>query len=363
MPATSSPQRLVWLDLLRGFAVLGMTFVNAAIILHDERGAQVPAVLLHSEWTGFTLADAIFPIFVLAVGLSADASLQGSAAADRPRELRRVMVRTLRLLLLGLLVSNLGLVFAEPGASFRLMGVLQRLGLVYLAAAIAVLYLPRAWRLAVAGALLLGYAGLLTVRPPDGLLDLARPGLDLPAWVDRALLGRTIYVDGPHGYDPEGLLSTIPSVAEGLIGAALLSGFRGPWPRRLPVVLAGLLAIALGVALGRFEPISKAVWTPTFVLVSAGVGVVLAMILLLLDQTRIASTVLRWTLLPAGLNAITAYVLQEVGGEFLGRVPLAWGERLGLSPAGAAMGVVVLFTALVWACTVLLRRLGVRIRL
>src|SRR5436853_6481707 len=75
-------RRLMSLDVLRGVAVSGMRMVN-----NPGGRAATPAALKHSGWSGMSVADAIFPMFLFAIGISMPLSRRAAA----PRlALRRV---------------------------------------------------------------------------------------------------------------------------------------------------------------------------------------------------------------------------------------------------------------------------------
>jgi predicted acyltransferase len=353
--------RLLWLDLYRGLAVLAMTFVNAAIYLHDVSGLAVPTAVRHAPWAGFTFADAIFPAFVLGIGMSVAARPDGDAARAA---VGKVAARTLRLILLGLVVSNLGLLQPGAEAHFRIMGVLQRLGLVYLACEAAVAALDARRRLLLAAGILVVYGALLRVPPPDMAWDLSQPGHDLASWLDRAVLGRTLYVPGPAGFDPEGLLSTLPAIAQGLIGTLLPARLEraqttGRWGRPL-LVAAGMAAA--GLLLGSWQPIVKALWTPSFVLVSTGAALAVAIGIGVLSSSASPGSMLGAAVLAVGRNAILAYVLQEVLSVLLTHPPLSWAAAA--APHSVAGVICALaFTALVWALSWAAWRAGLRVRI
>jgi predicted acyltransferase len=355
--------RWLWLDAFRGLAVVGMTFVNACIYLHEVLGAEAPPFLLHSPWLGFTVADAVFPAFIIAVGLSAAVSLPSKPAEPGP-VIRKILLRAMRLFLLGLLISNLGLIEREPGATFRVMGVLQRIAIVYAAVGVSLVHGSTRSRVMAAAALLAGYWGVLLLRPPDGALDLTRPALDVPAWFDRHALPGLLYVNGPQGFDPEGLLSTLPAIAQGLLGALLCKPLaqaaagRGLWR-------AGGLALAAGaasLALSGVMPISKSLWTPTFVVLSTAVATGVAILLIVAEQRnwlRAVSAVLA----SLGRNAIVAYALQEVCGDVLRWAPLRWGAPLGLGPLTVALADASAFTLLMAIPVLVMARSGRAIRI
>jgi predicted acyltransferase len=125
-------------------------------------------------------------------------------------------------------------------ATLRVPDVPQRIAVGYLVA--AVLFLTTGWRTQalLAGGLLLGYWGALTLVPVPGYGagHLSKAG-NLPAYLDRVLLGPHIWRVS-RVYDPEGVLSTAPAVATTLLGV-----LTGHW---LQVCSAWL-------------PVNKALWT------------------------------------------------------------------------------------------------------
>src|SRR3546814_1462654 len=106
--------------------------------------------------------------------------------------------------------------------------------------------------------------------------------------VDRLLLGNHLYVKGPEGYDPEGILGTFPAIAQGLIGVSvgeLLIGRKGPAARQLAMIGAAMLVI--GGAWSLAFPIVKDIWSSSFVLVPSGITVLaLALLHHLTDRER-----------------------------------------------------------------------------
>ena len=155
--------------------------------------------------------------------------------------------------------------------------------------------------LLVAGALLVGYWGLLTFVPiPDLRLEppvveeiAARIGSTSPAAISESVTARvagsyeegrnlTNYLDfrfmpgrkPQRYYMNEGLLSTLPAVALPLFGALaglLLKNSNVPPSRKaLGLVAAGAIAVALGLAWSVQFPLIKRIWTSSFVLVAGG---------------------------------------------------------------------------------------------
>ena len=158
----------------------------------------------------------------------------------------------------------------EP-QTLRIPGVLQRIALCYLAAALLTTFFRWRLRAVIAAALLIGYTLLMRFVsvPGFGRGVLTADG-SLASYLDRLLLGRHIYK--PH-YDPEGLLSTLPAIATALIGV-----FAGQWigsARSVHEKAAGLLAFGvIGAILGYVTdglllPINKPLWTGSYVFTPA----------------------------------------------------------------------------------------------
>lgn len=354
--------RLVSLDVLRGVAVMGMILVNAAAGVNGPL-TPVFGALLHSHWAGLTLADAVFPAFLMLVGVS----IPMAARVDRldGDQARRIERRTLRLVVIGFLLSNLFWFARFDSGEWRLFGVLQRIGLVYGACAILFLSCGARTRWAIIAAALVLYWPLVLIPAPDGLpTDIAERGHNFAAWIDRAVLGGHVYVPGPEGYDPEGLLGTLPAIAHGLIGVAVgeyLARRRDARATR-GLALAGAAMLVVGLAWSLVFPIIKDIWSSSFVLVTCGATtIVLALLHALLDG-RTDGRAGRWPWIVAiafGANAIAAYVLHMLTGSMLGwdllLVPRRWALAL-VPPEVAALVPILLYMAVIWAAMEWLRR-------
>jgi predicted acyltransferase len=331
--ATSS--RLTSLDALRGLTIVGMVLAN------DEGG------LSHARWNGFTLADLVFPSFLLIMG----AAMAYSFAKGVSRG--RVVRRAATLFALGFAMN------AVPHVDWhevRVMGVLQRIALAYLIASWVVLHVPRRRQWWLAGALLVGYWGAMTVVPVPGHgAGALTPGGNLAGYLDRLVFGvRHMYLNGP--YDPEGLLSTLPAVVSVLIGYRT-----GEWLRHQPktpltsatLLGAGVACVTAGALWNPLFPINKRLWTSSYVLFAAGWGLVLLAVAYQLVEVH-GWHALGWPFRVLGLNAIFVYVASEELGMLVGLhrpAALPHGRAFALSMIGA-----------VWVLTYALYRRRIFIR-
>ena len=287
-------QRYASVDALRGLTVAAMLLVN-----NPGDWGHVYAPLLHASWHGCTPTDLIFPFFLFVVGVSIALGLvpRLERGGDARALHRSILSRGLRIIALGLLL-HLAAWWAFDMAHYRIPGVLQRIGLCFLAAAPLALHLrPRAQWLLIA-ALLLGWWLLLAAG--DSYARYA----NLADRIDTALLAPWLYdfdAASGRGHDPEGLPATLPAIATVLLGVRAGAWLRGGQLRAL--VSAGLAMLALGWLWSLAMPINKAVWTSSYVLWSAG-WAALALVLahLLIDRRG-------WPAIGRsfGVNAIAAY--------------------------------------------------------
>ncbi len=358
-PSTASRPRLQSLDSLRGLVVLGMILVNSAAYLFYAAQKPVWPWLLHAHWQGFLPADWVFPAFVLMVGLSIGYVMPDYQAGGRltPAGLGRHANRALRLLLIGLVLSNLYWL-ADPSAHVaRLPGVLQRLALVFFAVVVLHLTLWRRVQIGVIVGLLLGYWGLLSLPLPGGIpTDLSVPGQNWQGLIDRLVFGPYIFVKGPLGYDPEGLLSTLPAIAQGLIGALIGTRLReqpASWDQSRNLALMGGAMLIGGLAWGLIHPISKDLWTGSYVALTTGLTLMVLAGLHALEDAHPNKgglpPVVRGVLKAFGINALFAYVLHYLASIIL--LAKAWDfvfvPLSGLiTPEGASFVIVLAFIAL-----------------
>jgi predicted acyltransferase len=268
VPETAAPARLVSLDAFRGLTI-------AAMILVNDPGdwGTVYWPLLHVAWHGWTPTDLIFPFFLFIVGMSLTFS--------RRLGFRPALARSLKLIGLGLLL-NLYPYF--PIAELRFSGVLQRIGVCYLAAWAAKRWLGPRGQAVLAACLLVGYWALMTRGTgPEGLPPNLEMQTNLSAQIDRIVLVPHVW-SHTKTWDPEGILSTLPAIATTLLGLLFgewLKSGRRPFVTTLGLLVGGLVLTALGVLWGEAAPpwllfpVNKSIWTSSFVLLTGGLAAAL----------------------------------------------------------------------------------------
>lgn len=306
---TASQARLRSVDALRGFDmfwIIGATMlVQALQQMSDNRVTRLLVTqLTHERWEGLHAYDLIFPLFLFLVGVSIVLSLdRGIAQFGKRRMLFRIVRRSLLLYLLGIFYYG-GI--SQPWPDIQLGGVLQRIALCYLAAALLYVTVPVRYLDILGAVLLVGYWVLLLLVPfPDLHLDKSTVekvataiGSHAPADIAAAVPERIAGVYG-EGYNltnyfdfrflpgkkaqiyyiNEGLLSTLPAIflCIGGIWAGRLLQDRQRSPLRKVVWLfaAGTAAVLLGHLWGLQFPIIKRIWTSSFVLAATGYSALL----------------------------------------------------------------------------------------
>jgi predicted acyltransferase len=304
MDTKPAGERLLSLDTFRGATIAGMILVNCS-----GDGATTYWPLLHQPWHGWTPTDLIFPFFVFMVGMS--------LVFSQRIGFRAALARALKLVALGLVVNFSTGGFALP---LRFAGVLQRLGLCYLAAWAARRWLSAKGQAVLAVVLVLGYWALMTqVVGPEGFPPNLEPETNLSAQLDRIVLSGHLY-RWTKTWDPEGVLSTLPAVASALLGLVAGGWLRSPRaqrPKAIGFVAVGLGLFALGIGWGEAAPawlrfpVNKGLWSPSFVLLTAGLASTLFGLTWWVVDVR---GLRRWTrpFVTYGRNAIAVYVGSEL---------------------------------------------------
>ena len=282
------------LDILRGITIAGMILVN-----NPGSWSNMYAPLGHAPWHGLTPTDLIFPFFMFIMGISTFISLRKFEFKLSWPLFVKIIRRTVVIFAIGLAIawfSKLcyglagGKSLAEAANSFstlRILGVMPRLALCYGFASLIVLALRCRHILWVIATLLIGYGVLLLccnglVFSEDNIVSI----------IDRAVLGVDhMYKDTVDGVklalDPEGLLSTIPSIAHVLIGfwaGMKMMEVKDINMRVNRLFIIGAILMFIGFLFDYAIPINKKLWTPTFAVVTCGLAsTMLALLIWIID--------------------------------------------------------------------------------
>ncbi|MDG1571568.1 heparan-alpha-glucosaminide N-acetyltransferase domain-containing protein [Robiginitalea sp. M366] len=313
-------QRILSVDIFRGLTIALMILVNT-----PGTWRAIYAPFRHAEWDGYTPTDLVFPFFLFIVGTSivfAYRNKQPSAATYK-----KIGVRVLKLIALGIFLGAFTIQwpFFDPFEEIRFPGVLQRIGVVFGIAALLFLHLNWKALVGVAVALLLGYWVWMGFIPLDGQAPtLERAANNWANYIDLNVFGSHMYKDD---YDPEGLLSTLPAIVTSLLGiftGLLLVSEKAQKVRKMLLMGVGLLVA--GTLWDLVFPINKALWSSSFVLVTAGwANLVLGGIYYLTDVKGVQfGSIFRY----AGSNAITLYFLSSFVSSLMHQIQVGDGQSV-----------------------------------
>lgn len=279
----SKPQRLYSLDALRGFDMFWI--MGAEEIAHAMFKATdspfwgvISTELTHPNWNGFHFYDLIFPLFLFMAGVATPYSV--GRELDKGKSTQQVVFRVVKraiiLVLLGLIVNN-GLQI-KPIAEIRFGSVLGRIGLAYMFANIIFIFSKKISTLIVwFVSLVIGFWLVMKFNSAPGfpMGDLTEAG-NFSSYIDRILMPGKLY-RGIH--DPEGLASTIPAIATGLLG--IITGkfiknkqFTGE-QKTIRMALAGFIFLGISFIWNFDFPINKNLWSSSFVMHVGGYSLLL----------------------------------------------------------------------------------------
>lgn len=310
-------KRLLSLDVLRGITVAGMILVNNVWMC-----GYVYAPLSHARWDGLTPADLVFPLFMFLMGISTYISLR-KYDFQFNKAVKKILKRSILLVFIGIamewLISSAGSGNYLDFSHLRIMGVMQRLGICYGITAILATVIPHKRFMPVALLILVGYYILQILgngfeRSADNIIGM----------IDSMILGKEhMLAQGRLFVDPEGLLSSISAVAQVMIGfvcGKMLIEVKDNKDRMLKLFLMGSAMLFGGYLLSYACPINKSLWSPTFVLVTCGIGALsIAVLIYVIDVKGVK----KWSSFfeVFGANPLVLYML----GYILGGLFYNWG--------------------------------------
>jgi predicted acyltransferase len=324
-------ERMISLDVFRGLTILLMTIVN-----NPGSWSAIYPPLLHSEWHGCTPTDLVFPFFIFIMGVAVSFAMPTKTFDSTT--FNKILVRSLRMfclgiffnffakiqlfglegipLLIGRLIITIAVGYALMGnfsskiknilafsilfiylflaysgieayQDVRLPGVLQRIAIVYFVVSLLYLKSNQRTQILVASLLLLGYWAAMALIPVPGIGEANfDKGTNLASWIDSILLKGHMY-RGTVTWDPEGILSTIPSIATGIIGLLIGQLLHRSIPKieiAKKMAIAGIVLIIVAQIWSIVFPINKSLWTSTYVLYTAGLATAcLALLYYLID--------------------------------------------------------------------------------
>jgi predicted acyltransferase len=363
-------KRLLSLDAFRGFTVAAMILVN-----FPGNRDYVFSPLNHTEWNGISFTDVIAPFFLFIVGVAIAFSYTKRLEAGIPVKsmYTKLFTRTLKIFAVGMFLTMLGILDNFSMDELRWTGTLHRIAIVFLACGL--LFLHTGWKTQLfTGALvLIGYWLAMTLIPTPGYdKAMFEPGINLAAWVDSKLLPGKMWRDT---WDPEGILSTFPSIVTGITGMLAGTLLLSKKPQEFKVMslfTIGFITAILGVVWSWVFPINENLWSSSFVLFTSGLAsMTLAGSIFLVDILQYKKAANFGIIY--GSNAITIYVLAdifalffygiEIGGASLNEHFFSFFTALGGPPKMVSMVYAMIYVGINFIPAYLMHKRNIYIKL
>jgi len=360
----TKPIRFGALDVFRGMTIVFMIIVNS-----PGNWSFVYGPLLHAEWHGFTPTDLVFPSFLFAIGTAMSFSMRKWAGQPRSEVAKQILKRTGLLFLFGYLMYwypffRLDLAWnfsAFPIGETRIFGVLQRIALAYGVAAALLHFMGKKWTYALVLLSLPVYWFLLVSYGIEGLDPLSLEGNAVRA-LDLKLIGANhMYMGEGIAFDPEGLLTTLPSIANIVAGYAaglFVQGERDEKNTRIDLMLLGASLCLVALVWNLAFPINKKLWTSSYALLTIGLDlVILGLLMWFFPKDKKLPGWGRFFQTP-GKNPLAIYLLSELALITLYTLPAGtssaweWTYTNGFSWMGAKLGsfaMAAVFSLSCWA--------------
>ncbi|PID82539.1 MAG: hypothetical protein CSB16_00845 [Clostridiales bacterium] len=276
-PTEGTMQRLKSIDIIRGLVILKLI-----LGFHPGIAEHVPPILKHAHWEGCTISDLVFPAFSITMCMLipylVDSKIKKGFSSKEIflYGLKKVITLTV----LGIFLN------AFPTfnlSTVRIPGVLQRQGFLLFTGIIIYLLVKKLTKERKKQVLILISLAVLIMTISYALIP-STDDLTLVKRVDSFAFGvHTNY----EGWDSEGILSTFNSISTALIAIVIgifLKSEKSNKYKFAFLLISGIILIVLGKSISLYYPMVKRLWTPSFVLFSAGVFVTLySVILFIID--------------------------------------------------------------------------------
>ena len=327
-------KRYLSLDILRGITIAFMCIVN-----NPGTWAKIFPPLRHAGWTGCTPTDLVYPFFVFCMGCAMAFSFSKHESVTAKAYLR-VLKRGALIFLVGLALNlypffpvsvhdqtwSFGQNYLYWLGHKRIFGVLQRIGMAYAIGGCLALWLKKPHKIMVAiAALCVIYTAILILfgRPPGAFTLEGNVSMRIDEW----LVGGNHCYHGYNGtnFDPEGVLGSLTGACTCLLGFLIGSMIirsrnsfaesagieHAPDRVALRTFVYGCLSLAGAMILSIWIPVSKPLWSASYVFYAGGWAMMaLAFLMYVVDIKGIQKPFFPFKVL--GLNPLMAFILSGV---------------------------------------------------
>ena len=311
-----SYQRFMALDVFRGMTICLMIIVNT-----PGSYETTFSPLLHANWHGFTPTDLVFPSFMFAVGNAMSFVMRKWETMRTAQVVTKILKRGFLIFLLGYLMywfpfftkDESGHMVLSHISNTRIFGVLQRIGLAYIMASLMLYFFKTRTTIIITAAILILYWPVMMYfgTGSDPLDIHTNAVLRFDTWLTGT---NHLYMGEGFPFDPEGLLSTFPSIGNvvaGFIAGSYIQKTGKNYEGLAKLLMAGVILLIIAHWWGYMFPINKKLWTSTFVLHTTALDcMILACIIYVIDFMGKTKGVYFFEVF--GKNPLAIYLLSEL---------------------------------------------------
>lgn len=310
------------LDYLRG---LIMAFV--VITEHAGNSCTLPW-LSHSDWTGITFTDWLFPGLVCCMGIAMVFSLKRFSKINGAF-IRKVFYRGILLIVVGItlnffdgwfsrLYDGMGSeAFMDALYNLRFYGILQRLGFVFIIGAFIIMLTKKnpkriliiGFSIVLAYLFILGFGHGYEYSEDNIIYIVDNSIFPMNHLYKRKLFDITLHLD------PEGLVSMISAIAQVLLAYGIGKLFMENKDKdingaTLVLFAYSSLIVIVGLFVSTFCPIIKRTWTSSYVLITTGITFIVLALFTFLATKKFHEKAF-YVLKVLGVNALGIFVLSN----------------------------------------------------
>lgn len=330
-------ERLNSLDALRGFDMLWIIGGEKVIRTMAKASNNEFLNILsnqthHVKWEGFHFYDLIMPLFLFMVGMSIPYSTSKRlSVGDSYRSIYLHAVKRFFILFILGMVCQCNLLTFNVNEMFIIHDTLQAIAIGYIFSIFIYTRLNLKKQLILTGGLMLAYWSILTFIPAPGQqAGILEPHSNIAKYVEQMVFGR--FDDAPAPYTWFlGSLGFISTVMTGIFASTIIRG-----EKRLSflkskdlqihktgiLLIAGVSMVVSALILNTWFPVIKAIWNPTFILLTSGLSFLLIAIFYFVIDVKGYGRWAFW-LKVIGMNSIAVYMasylfpFQEIGHIFI----------------------------------------------
>ncbi|MCQ7053832.1 acyltransferase family protein, partial [Clostridioides difficile] len=309
--------RIKSIDIIRGLSIALMIVCN-----NPGTWMRMYPQLRHAVWHGVTLADFAFPFFVISLGVTISISINSKLKNNKSTLsiILSIFKRSILLILFGFFLNYLG----NPDLdTVRILGVLQRMGLVYFVTSLVYLLLKK---LNVGSTATIITFLCISTFIIVGYYILAKPyGFELEGslaqLVDLHFFKGHLY---KPEFEPDGFLTSIVAISSGMLGCTmgcvLLKEDIGEYKKFFKILVMSIILLIGAFIFNQYFPFNKRLWSSSFVLLMAGsYGILLSIFYFICDiknKSKIFTPIIA-----LGSSPIFTYMCLEILSHVFWNVP------------------------------------------